>query len=52
MTEKKLICLRCDFGKKHEDPWLSRISNGGLPIACPRCKSTLWNKPYRKKVAA
>ena len=32
-----MICTRC------EHSWKSRLRSG-VPVCCPKCKSTLWNK--------
>ena len=37
---KKFKCQRCNA------EWLPRSEK---PIACPRCKSTYWNKPRMKR---
>lgn len=38
----RLTCLRCS----HQ--WIRR-TEGKLPVACPSCKSPVWNKPRRDK---
>ena len=36
-TGTKLICTKCGFGSKPDDPWVTRKGNGKLPVRCPRC---------------